>query len=140
MIQKIKSFGLEGIDGYVVDVEVDVARGLPSFTLVGLPDASVKESKERVSAAIKNSGYRVPVSKIVVNLAPADVRKEGPIYDLAIAIGILASSEDDVFIRKFESAGSTAFIGELGLDGELRRVNGVLPMLLSAKECGITRV
>jgi len=140
VIQKIKSFGLHGIDGYVVDVEVDVARGMPSFTLVGLPDTSIKESRERVTSAIKNTGFRVPASKIVVNLAPADMRKEGPIYDLAIALGILASSDDEVLEQPIHAAGNIAFVGELGLDGELRRVNGVLPMLLSAKTCGIKRI
>jgi len=139
MIQKIKSFGLDGIDGYIVDVEVDVGRGLPSFTLVGLPDTSVKESKERCISAIKNSDYRFPVGKIVINLAPADMRKEGAIYDMAIAVGILAASEDEVTSSSVCLA-DFAFIGELGLDGEVRRVNGVLPILLSAVKLGIKKV
>jgi magnesium chelatase family protein len=149
MIQKIKSFGLDGINGYAVDVEVDLARGLPSFTLVGLPDASVKESKERVQSAIKNSGYKIAAGKITVNLAPAEMRKEGSLYDLAIAMGILMAMEEDLTIidkdgksskvpqRPWQSMKTTAFIGELGLDGELHGVAGVLPMLLSAKSCGI---
>ena len=148
MIQKIKSFGLDGIDGYVVDVEVDVARGMPGFTLVGLPDASIKESKERCTAAIKNAGYRMPVNKIVVNLAPADTHKQGSLYDLPIALGILACEPgfggDEAGAegggRGFGDISKTAFIGELSLNGELRRVNGVLPMLLSAVSCGFTRV
>jgi len=141
VIQKIKSFGIDGVDGYVVDVEIDIAKGLPSFTLVGLPDTSIKESRERVTSAIKNTGFKVPVGKIIVNLAPADMRKEGPIYDLAIAIGILSASGDDVFSKKtLDKTKGTAFIGELGLDGTLRRVNGILPMLLSAVKCGIKRV
>ena len=139
MIQKIPSFALNGIDGYVVDVEVDVARGMPGFTLVGLPDTSIKESKERVTSAIKNCGYRVPASKIIVNLAPADMRKKGPLYDLAIAVGILVGCEDSPVVVKVDMA-NTAFIGELGLDGSLRRVNGVLPILMSAKTCGFKRV
>ena len=141
MIQKIKSFGLDGINGYVVDVEVDVSRSLPSFTLVGLPDASVKESKERVTSAIKNSGFKFPTGKIVVNLAPADMRKEGPIYDLAIAIGVIAVNEDDSLgVVPRIKPGEYAFIGELGLDGEVRRINGVLPILLSAVALGVKKI
>jgi magnesium chelatase family protein len=139
MIQKIKSFGLDGINGFVVDVEIDVGRGLPQFTLVGLPDTSVKESRERVTSAIKNSGYRFPLGKIIVNLAPADQRKEGSIYDLAIAVGILASGIDDVVDTQI-SAKDFAFVGELGLDGDLRRINGVMPILLSAAKLGIKRI
>lgn len=141
MIQKIKSFGLDGIDGYVVDVEVDVGRSLPSFTLVGLPDASVKESRERVHSAIKNSGYRFPVGKVVINLAPADMRKEGSLYDLAMAVGILAASNDeDLSPARVCNADKIAFVGELGLDGKVRRVNGVLPILLSAVQLGFQKV
>jgi len=138
VIQKVKSFGLDGIDGYIVDVEVDVGRGLPSYTLVGLPDASVKESKERVQSAIKNSGYQFPISKVVINLAPAEMRKEGAIYDVAIAVGILAANED--FEDELHNVESNTYIGELGLDGKVRRVNGVLPILLSAIQLGIKKV
>jgi len=137
--QKIQCFALNGIVGSVVDVEIDISRGLPAFVLVGLPDTSIKESKERVSSAIKNTGFRVPASKIVINLAPADMRKEGSVFDLAIAIGILLSGEDETFPTA-PDLHDTAFIGELGLDGTLRRVNGVLPMLLSAVEHGFKRV
>jgi len=140
MIQKIKSFGLDGINAYVVDVEVDVSRGLPGFTLVGLPDASVKESKERVASAIKNSGYKFPLGKIIVNLAPADMRKEGPIYDLAIAAGILAVCGDENLADPPFDPSGYALIGELGLDGEVRRINGVLPILLSAKQLGVEKI
>jgi magnesium chelatase family protein len=111
---------------------------------VGLPDTSIKESKERCISAIKNSGFRVPASKIVVNLAPADQRKEGSIYDLAIAVGLMAAGGSfPQTINKIQAdqfMAETAFIGELGLDGELRRVNGVLPMLLSAASCGFKRI
>jgi magnesium chelatase family protein len=138
--QKIKCFALNGIDGHVVDVEIDISRGMPGFTLVGLPDTSIKESKERVSSAIKNTGYRVPASKIIINLAPADMRKEGPIYDLAIAVGILLTNDDETFPNGAPDLAGTALLGELGLDGALRRINGVLPMLLTAVSRGFKRV
>ena len=92
MIAKIKSCALAGVEGYIIDVEVDTSSGLPAFDLVGLPDSAVKESKERVRSAIKNSGYEFPIKRITVNLAPADIRKEGPAFDLPIAIGILYAS------------------------------------------------
>lgn len=137
-MQKIKSFGLLGVDGYAVDVEVDIARGIPSFSVVGLPDTGIKESRERVVSAINNSGYKMPNAKIVVNLAPADMRKEGTYYDLAMALGILSSNEIETFFDNVFN--DTAYVGELGLSGEIRRVNGVLPMLLFAKKAGISRV
>ncbi|MCL2586894.1 MAG: YifB family Mg chelatase-like AAA ATPase [Firmicutes bacterium] len=137
MLSKVKSFGVGGINGYVVDVEVDISPGLPRYLLVGLPDASVKESRERVDSAIRNSMFEFPNSKVIINLAPADTRKEGSLYDLPIAIGVLQSLGE---IKDEEKAGEFAFVGELGLDGEIRRVNGILPILMSAKECGIKKV
>lgn len=132
MLAKVKSYGLSGLKGYALDIEVDTAPGLPSYEVVGLPDSSVKESKERVKSAIKNSGYSYPIVKITVNMAPADTRKEGPIYDLPIAVGLLCSSGriKQYLLKDY------AFIGELGLDGTIRKVNGVLPILISAKNLG----
>jgi magnesium chelatase family protein len=118
-----------GIDAYPVDIEVDVARGLPSVTIVGLPDQSVKEAKERVASAIKNSGFDYPPKKITVNLGPAGVKKEGPGFDLPIAIGILAGLEQ---VEKTKLS-RYVFIGELGLDGSLRQVSGILPIALFLK-------
>ena len=135
-ISKIKSFGISGIDGYVVDVEIDISKGLPRFVLVGLPDTSVKESKDRVQSAIVNSGAKFPLGKVVVNLAPADTRKEGGIYDLPIALGVLAAAE----ILEEKRLSEYAFVGELGLDGEIRRVNGILPILITAVQKGIKKV
>lgn len=135
MLSKITSSALQGIEGYHVDVETDVSSGLPSFSLVGLPDSAVKESIERVRAAIRNSGFPFPVKKITVNLAPADVRKEGPSFDLPIAIGILACEE--VFQSSLFQ--NTLIIGELSLDGTVRPVNGILPIVYSAMERGITQ-
>ena len=111
------------------------AQGLPSFTIVGLPDASVNEAKERVRAAVKNSGMVFPIKRITVNLAPADLRKEGPSYDLPMAVGILRASEQVVF----DDAGYL-FLGELGLDGTLRHTNGILPMVAIARERGVRTV
>ena len=95
MLSKIHCYGLKGIEGFAVEVEVDISRGLPHFDVVGLADTAVKEAKERVRSAIKNSGYNYPLKRITVNLAPADVKKEGPLYDLAIAIGIMAADSDN---------------------------------------------
>ncbi len=136
MLSKIKSFGLTGINGYRLDVEVDINNGLPSYDTVGLPDAAVKESKERVRSAIKNSGLSFPANKIIVNLAPANTRKEGPIYDLAIATGIL-SATGQVNLNAVEDF---IILGELSLNGDVRKVNGVLPILISARENGYKSV
>ncbi|MCL2755873.1 MAG: YifB family Mg chelatase-like AAA ATPase [Firmicutes bacterium] len=136
-ITKVKSFGISGIDGYVVDVEVDISSGLPNYFLVGLPDASVKESKERVQSAIRNSGFKFPYSRIVVNLAPASTRKEGALYDLPIAIGVLGNTGE---IFNADKISEFAFVGELGLDGEIRGVKGVLPILIAAASNGIKKV
>ena len=122
-----------GIDGVKVVVEVDSSRGLPSVAIVGLPDSAVKESKERVRAAVVNSGFPFPLRKIVVNLAPADLRKEGTVYDLPIALGILASSG----ILSGKKLGDYIIAGELGLGGELHPVKGVLPAAVLVKELGL---
>ncbi len=130
MLAKVYSSSVFGVDAYQVEVEVDLGGGLPSYTVVGLPDSAVKESKERVAAAIKNSGYKVPTKRITVNLAPADVKKEGSSFDLPIAIGILAASEQlktDKFVDYY-------IAGELSLDGAIRGIPGVLPMALLAQE------
>lgn len=132
MFAKVKSEGIYGIDSYSVEVEADLSSGMPRFDLVGLPDAAVKESRERVRASIKNCGYNFPSSRITVNIAPADVKKAGAIYDLPILISILkASGQIKANLDDY------AFIGELSLDGEIRSANGVLPMVLRAKADGV---
>ena len=134
MLAVIKSYGLVGLSGFKVDVEVDINQGLPKYDIVGLPDTAVKESKERVRSAIKNSGYNFPVHRITVNLAPANKKKEGPSFDLAIAVSILTATAqiENPRVKDF------IFIGELGLDGSLKAVNGLLPMLIAAREQGYT--
>lgn len=135
MLSKIISSGILGINGYLIDVEVDLSSGLPAFDLVGLPDSAIKESRERVRTAIKNSGFLFPVKRITVNLAPAHVKKEGAAFDLPIAIGILCCTE-----QFYASAvQNTLILGELSLDGSVRPVSGVLPMVHHAKEKGMTR-
>jgi len=133
MLAKVLTCALIGLEGAIVEVEVDVARGLPSLTIVGLPNATVKESSERVRSAITNSGLRYPLARLTVNLAPADLRKEGSAYDLPIAVGILAASE-----QLFPPDERALIIGELSLDGSVRHVNGVLPMASLARSEGIT--
>jgi magnesium chelatase family protein len=136
MLAKIISCALLGLDGIPVQVEVDVSNGLPSLVIVGLPDAAVKESSERVRAAIKNSGLFFPRKRLTVNLAPADIRKAGPAYDLPIAVGILIASEQ-AWPQATEGA---LFVGELSLDGSLRHVPGVLPVAAMAREQGLQRI
>ena len=127
MISKIHSFGVFGLEAYPVEIEVDVASGLPAVTLVGLTDTAIKESKERVRSAIKNSGFKWPAQRITVNLAPSDVKKEGSCFDLPIALGILASSgQIDPEILK-----NHVFLGELSLDGQVKPVRGILAIGLS---------
>lgn len=128
MLAKVASCAVVGLDGAVVDVEVDIAHGLPSFVIVGLPDTAVQESRERVRSAIRNSGLTFPGTRITVNLAPADLRKEGPAYDLPIAVGILAASQQ---LRA--DLDRALIIGELSLDGSVRHTNGVLPMARMAR-------
>lgn len=135
MFARINSMGLFGIDSYMVGVEVDYGQGLPRVDLVGLPDTAVNESRNRVRSAIKNSGYSFPQSRITINLSPADIRKEGPVYDLPILIAILRAGEQ---LRC--NLDDCAFVGELSLDGLVRHVNGVLPMVIRAKKSGIKRV
>ena len=135
MIKKVKSCGVSGMDGFPVIVEVDISNGMPSFDIVGLPDAAVKESRERIRSAIKNSNFDFPQKRITVNLAPAAVKKEGAVFDLPIAIGILLASEQIPSIDK-----EFAYFGELSLDGVIRPVSGVLPMVLTAFENGIESV
>ena len=136
MLSIIKSMSLIGIEGYLIDVEVDVSAGIPSWEIVGLPDTSVKEAKERVRTAIRNSGYDMKSRKIVINLAPADIKKEGPFFDLPIAIGILAC------MRCINTSNiiNTIFIGELSLDGKINKVNGILPICIEAKKLGINNI
>ena len=133
MLANIFSCALVGIDAYVVDVEVDISRGLPTFSTVGLAEGAVKESKERVKAAIKNSGYRFPAEKITVNLAPADIKKEGSGFDLPIAIGILTATK----LINNSTLIDHLIIGELSLDGSIRPIKGALSMAITAKELGL---
>lgn len=135
MIAKVRSMGLQGIGGYEVLLEVYISNGLPAFDVVGLPDAAVREARERVRAAIKNNGYRFPVSRMTVNLAPADKKKAGTLYDLPMLIGILAADGDID-----EPGDDCAFIGELSLSGELRPVYGALPMAIAAARCGVKKL
>ncbi len=136
MLATIKSCGIIGIDGYIVDVETDIGRGLPSFEIVGLPNAAVKESKERIRAAIRNSGLEMPARRTTINLAPANIKKVGASYDLPMAVGILAASEQLSDIDLSDAL----FIGELSLNGDIRPANGVLPMTDCAKRNGIKRI
>ncbi len=136
MLAIITSCSVLGIHGWLIQVEVDVANGLPTFSTVGLPDSSVRESKDRVKAAIKNCGYQFPNKRITVNLAPADIKKEGAGFDLPIAIGILEATE----ILKRQRSGHYCVVGELSLDGGVHRVGGILPMILAAREQGLTGI
>ena len=129
MLAKVLSCAVVGLEGTIVEVEIDISPGLPAFNIVGLPDTAVQEAKERVRAAIKNSGLMFPAKRITVNLAPADMKKEGPAYDLPIAVGILICSGQIT-----ADARETAFLGELSLDGSLRHTHGILPMVALAIE------
>jgi len=135
MLAKVMSCAVVGLDGALVEVEVDISTGLPSFTVVGLPDKAVQEARERVRSAIRNSGFRFPTKRITVNLAPADLKKEGPAYDLAIAVGLLMSSDQ---LRA--DVRNTVFLGELSLDGRLRHTQGMLPMVSVVRDAGMSRV
>ena len=135
MFARITSMGLFGIESYKVTVEADISGGMPRFDIVGLPDASVSESRERVRSAIKNANLTYPVSRITVNLAPAHIKKEGPIYDLPIFIALLCANDEIKTVTD-----DTAFVGELSLDGSLRKINGVLPMVIGAKKSGVKEI
>ena len=136
MLAKVLSSAVIGIDAYLVEVEVDIAQGLPAFTTVGLPETSVKESKERVKAAISNSGYTFPADRITVNLAPASIKKEGTGFDLPMALGILSATR----IIPQEILSRYLVLGELSLDGRIKPVNGSLPMALAAKQAGYSGI
>ncbi len=135
MYAKVTSAGLFGMNAFVVEVETDLSRGMPAFETVGLPDAAVRESRDRVRAALKNTGFEVPAAKITVNLAPADMHKTGPIYDLPIYLSLLMASGSTQ--AKFDEA---VFLGELALDGTVRKITGALPMTIMAMEKGYKRI
>ncbi len=135
MLAKVQTGAIIGLDGAVVEVETDISSGLPVFNVVGLPDAAVQEARERVRAAIRNSGAEFPMRRIVVNLAPADLKKAGPSYDLPIAVGLLLSS------RQVDAVVSDVmFLGELSLDGGLRHTSGILPLVALARQEGFSNV
>ena len=136
MVSHVTTATVLGLEAYKISVEVDLVQSIPGVTIVGLPDTAITEARERVRSAIKNSGYIFPNKKVVVNLAPADIRKEGTNYDLPIAIGIL--TQDDVLDN--EAIKDTAFLGELSLDGSLRAVNGILPIVSGLKDMGVKQV
>ena len=136
MLSIVKSIALHGLQGYLVNIQVDVSSGMPSFEIVGLPDTSIKESKERVKTAIRNSTFEFLSRKIVVNLAPASTRKEGSIFDLPIAVGILIASN----IISNISLEDTIFMGELSLDGSIEPIKGILPICIEAKRLGIKKI
>ncbi len=133
MLAKVNSCAVVGLDGVLIKVEVDITNGLPAFNIVGLPDVAVQEAKERVRSAIKNTGLPFPRTRITVNLAPADIRKAGPAYDLPIAVGILFAQE-----LIFGEVDEAIFMGELSLDGSVRHVSGVLPMANLAAQTSYT--
>ncbi|MEG0766569.1 MAG: YifB family Mg chelatase-like AAA ATPase, partial [Clostridia bacterium] len=136
MLARALSYGIAGIDGFPVQVEVNITGGLPIFEIVGLPDAAVKESRERVRAALTNSGFQMPVARVIVNLAPADVRKAGPAYDLPIALALLSASDQ----LAQPLLADWLFLGELSLDGALSPVRGALSIVIAAQMAGIAKV
>lgn len=135
MINKINSLSLLGLEGHKIEIQIDISNNLPKWDIVGLPDASIKESKERVKTAIKNSGYEIRGKKILINLAPAELKKEGAVFDLGIAIGILQSLE---YIKK-KNLEEYAFLGELSLDGRVNPITGILAMCIELKRIGIKK-
>ncbi len=139
MLSKVKSMSLNGLDGCLIEIQTDITNGIPEFEIVGLPDASVKEAKKRVEAAIKNSKLEFPSKKILINLAPANLKKGGSSFDLAMAVGILIATNKIYKLDKNKLV-QTIFIGELSLDGKVNRINGTLAMCMEAKELGIKRV
>ncbi len=135
MLAKVKSYALIGLEGYPVDIEVDITSGVPALDMVGLPDTAVKEAKDRVKSAIANSGLVNPIKRITVNFAPADTKKEGAMFDLPLAIGILCASQQ----VPMEDVGAYVLVGELSLDGSLRHLNGITPLLISGMQAGYKR-
>lgn len=129
MLAKVLSYGLSGLDGFLVEIEADISAGLSKFDIVGLADTAIKESKDRVKSAIKNSGLNYPIDAITINLAPADKKKEGPIYDLPISVALLCANG----VIEHKRVKDIIFFGELSLDGSIKKINGVLPMLISAR-------
>lgn len=140
MLSIIKSIALQGLQGYLVSAQIDVSSGIPNFEIVGLPDITVKESKERIKTAIKNSGIEFLSRKVIVNLAPANIRKEGSMFDLPIAIGVLVATENIYNPKLEEYLKDTIIIGELSLNGNIEKINGVLPICIEAKKLGIKRI
>ena len=136
MLSIIKSMSLQGLDGVLINVEVDISAGMPSWEVVGLPDASIRESKERVRTAIKNCGIQVLSRKYIINLSPANIKKEGSMLDLAIAVGILKSMN----VIEQTNLEDTIIVGELSLDGKINKINGILPICIEALKYGIKRV
>ncbi len=135
MLAQIKSMSILGIEGKLINIQVDVSDGMPSWEVVGLPDISIKESKQRVKAALKNIGYFVKSRKILINLAPASLKKEGSFFDLPISLGLLC----DFGIVIEENLSDYFFVGELSLDGSINKINGVLPMCIEALNLGIKK-
>src|SRR3989339_2155336 len=133
MLSKLKSSAVFGIDAFVIEIEIDCSNGLPSYNLVGLPDTPVRERRERIFSAIKNSHFSLPPSKFVLNLAPADIKKEGSAYDLPLALGLLAASAQ-ITIAQCEDY---LILGELSLDGRVKPIKGVLAMAIGAREKGL---
>lgn len=140
MIAITKSMALQGLEGYLVSIQVDISNGLPDFQIVGLPDASVKESKERVKTAIKNTNMEFLSRKIIVNLSPANTRKEGSMFDLPIAIGILIANRNIRNPNLEKILEKTIFIGELSLNGKVEKTKGILPICIEAKKLGIQKI
>ena len=140
MLAIVKSMALQGLDGYIISVQVDVSSGMPGFEIVGLPGTSIKEAKERVKIAIKNSKFKLKSRKIIVNLAPANTRKEGSMLDLPIAIGILIATGNIKNSNINKILKETIFVGELSLKGTVEKVKGILPICIEAKRLGIKRI
>jgi len=135
MLSKVNSCAVIGLDCEPVEVELDISPGLGAITVVGLPDTAVQESKERVRSAVKNSGYIYPATRVTINLAPADIKKEGPAYDLPIAVGVLVATE-----QLNADLEDSLFVGELALNGQLRHTNGILPIAIYAKQKGYKKL
>src|SRR6185437_2868084 len=135
MLAKVLTCAVVGLDGAIVEVEADIGIGLPAFTVVGLPDAAVQEARERVRSAVKNSGCVFPMRRVTVNLAPADLKKEGPAYDLPLALSVVMASDQVPDLTE-----RALFLGELSLDGEVRHTDGILPMVSIAREKGVQTV